>query len=168
MESRINNNVSFTAKLNVKALKNNKTRWKNIADEFERQTLKETNDTLVLSNDTELEIAKHYGPKVTTPMSKLQEIVLTEECTKKLMELSDSKIAKKLAEILKIFKKEIKTSGAMNRLFDVTHGSNNIDKALVEKTMNALKAQVKLDTFESLGKDKILRDGIKDYNSIFA
>ena len=58
MESRINNNVSFTAKLNVKALKNNKTRWKNIADEFERQTLKETNDTLVLSNDTELEIAK--------------------------------------------------------------------------------------------------------------
>ena len=67
MENNINNNINFTAKLNVRALTDNKSRWKNIAAEFERQTLKLKDDTLVLTNDNELEIAKHYGPKVTTP-----------------------------------------------------------------------------------------------------
>ena len=40
MENNINNNINFTAKLNVRALTDNKSRWKNIAAEFERQTLK--------------------------------------------------------------------------------------------------------------------------------
>ena len=38
MENNINNNINFTAKLNVRALTDNKSRWKNIAAEFERQT----------------------------------------------------------------------------------------------------------------------------------
>ena len=173
MENNINNNINFTAKLNVRALTDNKSRWKNIAAEFERQTLKLKDDTLVLTNDNELEIAKHYGPKVTTPMSKLQYLLLTNECTEKLMQLSDEKIAKKLAQILNIFKKEEKIQHASSILYDVSktknkNGNTNIDKDLVYKMLDALKLKMRKDTSDSIATDTLLRNGVKEYFSIFS
>lgn len=172
MDNNINNNINFTAKLNIKALTNNKSRWKNIATEFERQTLKLKDDALVLTNDNELEICKHYGPKVTTIYSRLQELSLTNECTQKLMQLSDEKIAKKLAYILNIFKKEEETAKVfchMDKIGNIKNksGNTNIDSDLVSKMLDALKQKIRLDTIDSVASDSILRNGIRKYWSFY-
>lgn len=171
MNNNINNNVNFTAKLNIRALTQNKSRWNKIAQEFEQQTKKFEDDTLVLSNDNELEIAKHYGPKVTTEMSKLHDLFLTPEGTKKLLQLSDEKIAKKLALILNIFKKEHETDRAKNYLYQVTTPSKNrntnIDENLVNQMLDALKNKIIKDTNDSFANDKVFQNGINKYWSVF-
>lgn len=173
MDNKINNNINFTAKLHISALTNNKSRWKKIATEFERQTLKFKDDALVLTNDNELEICKHYGPKITTTYSRFQELFLTNECTQKLMQLSDEKIAKKLAEILKIFKKEEETSRVYSLMAKTGNSANksgktNIDKDLVSKILDAIKQKIRLDTTDSIASDSTLRNGIRKYWSFYA
>ncbi len=173
MENNINNNINFTAKLNIRALQQNNPRWKNIAAEFERQTLKLQNDTIVLSNDNQLLIGKHYGPKVTTEASRLQELLLTPEATENLMKLSDTKIAKKLVQILKIFKKEEETGRTTYYLRDTIikrkkDENLNIDKDLVHQTLDALKNKIKQDTADSFAADTILQNGVKKYWSFYA
>ena len=48
--SKINNNVNFQARMDLKGIKINKSRWENIATIFEQKTQKYPNDTFYIEN----------------------------------------------------------------------------------------------------------------------
>ncbi len=89
------------------------------------------------------------------------------------MKLSDTKIAKKLVQILKIFKKEEETGRTTYYLRDTIikrkkDENLNIDKDLVHQTLDALKNKIKQDTADSFAADTILQNGVKKYWSFYA
>lgn len=94
-----NNNINFTARLDLSNVKIEKNRWKNVAKMFEDKT-KETPYTFELSDrGKQLEI---YA--FSEALDDVEHCcTLSKDGTKRLMEASDEKITQKLIKLLNIF-----------------------------------------------------------------
>ncbi len=98
----MNSNVTFTARMDVKALKFDKERWKNISKIFETKTSDFPNDRFVLSNpDNTI-----YLETSSKESERFHELSWKLNKNLKLFKLADEEIAEKFTKILKIFKKQ--------------------------------------------------------------
>jgi len=98
----MNSNINFTARMDVKALKLDKERWKNVSKFFETKTSDFPKDKFVLSNSDDT----IYLETSSKTSERFHEVFWRINKDLKLLKLGDEEIAEKFAKILKIFKKQ--------------------------------------------------------------
>lgn len=153
-----NNNVNFTAKLNITNVAN-KNRWANIGKHFEKITSDFPNDELIISGS--LKHNDNIGIDLYDHQNKYTgESALTSDATKKLSKLKNSEIAQKLKTVLKALKLE-------EELFDIEiklSKKHKFNKRLTSKTEDKI-----VDAFsdvitelqqKELNSDSLLKDGM--------
>lgn len=106
MQINNNNNVNFTAKLNLSGIKSNKNLWNSVAEKFEEKTTKTPYDFKLSLSDGELDI---YATTTTKRSEPEHSCTLSKESTKKLMAMTPEKITQKLVKLLNSFKRHDKT-----------------------------------------------------------
>lgn len=94
-----NNNINFTAHLDLTKVKLERNRWKNVAKIFEEKTQKDLYTLELTDSGKQLDI--YAFPEDFDDVE--HSCTLTKEATKKLMETSDEKISQKLIKLLNIF-----------------------------------------------------------------
>ena len=152
-----NNNINFTAKLNIKELKGNKERWAKIAQEFQSQTKKYPKEEFSISDgDYYIDFARtKNGKQVRGSAWSCMERQLFE----KLEQLSDSELVNKL-----------------KRLFNIQRNIDNMEKDTVDffykygldKSNVPEKAETNLWNAMFDGKDALIERHLKNDKFLYA
>lgn len=108
--SKINNNVNFQARMDLKGIKINKSRWENIATIFEQKTQKYPNDTFYIENTPNRINIYNYNKTTGEDFS----VDINGETFDKLLNMKDDSIAQKFKKILDI-------SSRKEKIFDITY-----------------------------------------------
>lgn len=119
----INNNVNFTARMDIRKVTMNKTRWAKIAEQFEQKTSKYPNDTFYMEDIANGINAYNINSKTGNEISA--NIFGVE--FDRLMNMTDSQIVSK-------FKKMLNISAHKQRIYDAT---NDYTKKLFKITKEA-------------------------------
>ncbi len=136
-----NNNVNFTARLNLSEIKTNKQRWNNISHIFENKTKNIDYNVDLKMKDDSLDIFAYNQNE-----NDFEHFcTLSKESTKKLMAMDDEKISGKFEKLIRIFKDLDKT------------------KTFTVEFLNKLE---KHDKYGTLTKAKY-KDGDSIYDRIF-
>ena len=98
-----NNSVNFQAKLDISNITENKTRWQNIAKEFEKQTKEYPNDTLEIQGNFN-EGFEFTRTKNGKSLAFIDSSFIDINFSKVLGKLKDSEIAEKLKQLFRIQK----------------------------------------------------------------
>ncbi|CCY62783.1 unknown [Clostridium sp. CAG:967] len=108
--SKINNNVNFQARMDLKGIKINKSRWENIATIFEQKTQKYPNDTFYIENTPNRINIYNYNKTTGEDFS----VDINGETFDRLLNMKDDSIAQKFKKILDI-------SSRKEKIFDITY-----------------------------------------------
>ena len=108
--SKINNNVNFQARMDLKGIKINKSRWENIATIFEQKTQKYPNDTFYIENTPNRINIYNYNKTTGEDFS----VDINGESFDRLLNMKDDSIAQKFKKILDI-------SSRKEKIFDITY-----------------------------------------------
>lgn len=101
----VNNNINFTAHLDLSNVKLERNRWKNVAKMFEDKTQKDLYTFQLSDSGKQLDV--YAFPDALEDVE--HSCTLSKEGTKKLMESSDERITQKLIKLLNIFKHQDNT-----------------------------------------------------------
>lgn len=149
----INNNVNFTARMDVKQVLDTQ-RWKNISKIFRQTTKEYPHDTFRLTEYIDRIEANGINSKTGNEI----EVQFNFENIAKLMEMSDEKIAEK-------FKKMLDISAHKQRIYDATKAYTERLSQLTEKDfsedMDILDKATKIankETKSMQNKDSFLKD----------
>ena len=119
----INNQIAFTAKMDVSRVKNNKERWQNIAKIFEEQTQQYPDDVFYISDDDKGEISfdADTSVKISGTGFNLKEHVgsISAENKEKLYRRTDKTIANKFAKLLRLFRQNDDAEKCASELFNI-------------------------------------------------
>ncbi len=109
MNNNINNNVNFTARMDLSRVTMNKARWENIASLFEQKTTKYPHDTFQLEDIANgiggYNVNSNTGEEICVNIFGVE--------FDKLMNMADSKIVSK-------FKKMLEISAHKQKIYDAT------------------------------------------------
>lgn len=108
--SKINNNVNFQARMDLKGIKINKSRWENIGTIFEQKTQKYPNDTFYIENTPNRINIYNYNKTTGEDFS----VDINGETFDRLLNMKDDSIAQKFKKILDI-------SSRKEKIFDITY-----------------------------------------------
>lgn len=124
--NNVNNNINFTARMDISKLTLDQKRWNNIAKVFEQKTAKYPNDTFSLTNSHNFIEAYNYNKKTGDE-------IVADIPIDKLMEMTDNKIAAKFKKMLdiavhrdKIYTKTNKFIENMNKTLKHTEFNKDI------------------------------------------
>lgn len=151
--NNINNNVNFTARMDLSKVTMNKARWENIANLFEQKTAKYPHDTFQLED-----IANGIGGYNVNSKTG-QEICANIFGVEfdKLMNMPDSKIVSK-------FKKMLNISAQKQKIYDATMQYENKLAKITKKDVNDIEIWDKAvdiadkEAKAMQSKDSFLRD----------
>ena len=108
--SKINNNVNLKARMDLKVIKINKSRWENIENIFEQKTQKYPNDTFYIENTPNRINIYNYNKTTGEDFS----VDINGETFDRLLNMKDDSIAQKFKKILDI-------SSRKEKIFDITY-----------------------------------------------
>ena len=116
---KINNQIAFTAKMDLSQVQNNKERWQNIAKIFEEETKEYPNDTFYISDSSKRTI--NIDAETSVSESNYEEhssdILMTD--FKNLLNESDETIANKFVKLFKLFRQYDDGKKCASKLFDI-------------------------------------------------
>lgn len=164
MQINNNNNVNFTAKLNLSGIKSNKRVWNSVAEKFEEKTKKTPYDLELSLSDGELDIyatttTKHNEPEHCCTLSK--------ESTKELMAMTPEKITQKMVKLLNTLKRHDDTVDTgleclekldKNDKFGTLNDTFDSGSSIYDRVLWAVIDKADIDRYRVLSKDNIFRD----------
>ena len=152
--SKINNNVNFQARMDLKGIKINKSRWENIATIFEQKTQKYPNDTFYIENTPNRINIYNYNKTTGEDFS----VDINGETFDKLLNMKDDSIAQKFKKILDI-------SSRKEKIFDITyHYVEKLSKVTKNSELDKMKIWNESENIANQeakamqNKDKFLKD----------
>ena len=154
--NNINNNVNFTARMDISRVTMNKNRWQNIAALFEQKTQKYPNDTFFMEDLPNGINCWNYNNKTTEEICASIEGVEFD----RLLNMSDNTIVSK-------FKKMLDISYHKQRIYDATNKyleklskiSKNSEQSDIDtKIWDQVVDIATMDAEDLQNKDKFLKD----------
>lgn len=112
--NNLNNNINFTARMDISKITMNKNRWNNIAKLFEQRTQKYPNDTFYMEDLANGISGYNINPKTG---SEICANIFGLEFDR-LMNMSDTRIVAKFKKMLDISAKQQKIYNATNQYLD--------------------------------------------------
>lgn len=158
------NNINFTAKLDLSNVKSNKRMWNQVAQMFEEKTHKTPYTFNLDDSDGVIDIYAHTN-------TKLQEIehscTLSKTGTNELINMTPEKITNKLVKLLNIFKSHDKTTNTglecLNKLgkndkYDTLTTCERGQNSIFDRIYWAVTDKAKADRTERIAKDPIFKN----------
>lgn len=164
ISSTNNNNVNFTARLDLSNVKKNKRMWNEVAQMFETKTNKTPYTFRIDDSDSVIDI-------YATNHTRLNDIehccTFSKEGTEKFMALTPEKKVNKLAKLLNIFKRHDKTTNTtlecLEKLekqdkYGTLMSSERGELSFFDRIFGAANDKAKTDRAIAVSKDQIFKD----------
>lgn len=159
-----NNNINFTAHLDLTKVKLERNRWKNVAKMFEDKTQKDLYTFQLSDSNRQLDV--YAFPDALDEVE--HSCTLSKESTKKLMEASDEKITQKLIKLLNIFKHQDNTRMTAIEFLKKLHKDDKYGTltfpnykngdSIYDRIFIPVMDKMKADRIAATEKDTILKD----------
>lgn len=165
MQISNNNNINFTAKLDLTGVRKNKRMWHNVADMFEART-KRTSYTFRL-DDSDREFCVQADTILKGGYDHEHSVALSKEATQKFMEMAPEKITQKLVKLLNVFKKHDETLETglecLNKLekrdkFATLTDTFDSGESFYDRIWGAIKDKANKDSRIALDKDRMFKN----------
>lgn len=146
---KINNNINFTARMDLKGIKKNMQRWESISEKFSSKT-QDIDDTFTLmEKDSGLEVEAfdegliHFGEKTL----------------KKLLKLTDEEVAEKFKKLSDIFVQKRKTLNAAHKNINNFRSRTAPDEFedIADSIMDKAISKIYSDAETAINSDKLLK-----------
>lgn len=163
ISNNYNNNVNFTARLDLKNVAKNKRMWNEVAQMFEAKTSKTPYTFHIDDSNRVIDI---YATNSTRLDDIEHSCTLSKEGTKKFMALTPEKKVNKLAKLLNIFKRYDKTTNTglecLEKLekqdkFDTLTISERGDISFFDRILWAVTDKAQADRVIETSKDPIFK-----------
>lgn len=153
-----NNNVNFTARLNITNVAN-KERWNKIGKEFEKLTANSPNDTVAISGSFK------HGDNIGFNLldgnfNSEYEASLTSDATKKLSKLPDCEIAQKITKVFNALKAEKTILEMELGISKKLEFSKKLSTETEDKFVEACSEVVEELKNREIKSDSLLKDGM--------
>lgn len=164
ISNNYNNNVNFTARLDLKHVTKNKRMWNEVAQMFEAKTEKTPYTFSIDVSDGVIDI---YATNSTRLTDMEHSCTFSKEGTKKFMALTPEKKVNKLAKLLNIFKRYDKTTNTglecLEKLekqdkFGTLTTSEKGDVSFFDRVLWAVTDKAQADRSIAASKDPIFKD----------
>lgn len=148
----INNNINFTARMDVSKVALNKSRWQKIAELFEQKTQNYPHDTFQIEelpcSISAYNLNSKSGEEISADFSGV--------IMDKLMNMSDEQIVSKFKKLLSISNKQAKLYEKTQKFINSALGKN--DDKTEEKIWDVIVEKACADSQAAIQKDSFLKN----------